>query len=66
MLLKELKKKQVGLEYNIHRFIFKIKLGFTNVMTVKIGSPVTMDYRMDRVRVFVDGKGIVKNPPSVG
>ena len=41
-------------------------LGFQNVMTVLEGSPVTLDYRMDRVRVFVDTKGIVRNTPTVG
>ena len=35
-------------------------------MTVKEGSMVTMDYRTDRVRVFVDSKGIVKQTPTVG
>uniref|UniRef100_A0A7S3Z8W6 Subtilisin n=1 Tax=Lotharella globosa TaxID=91324 RepID=A0A7S3Z8W6_9EUKA len=43
----------------------------TDVHTVPTGSFVTMDYRMDRVRVFVDdpggtGSGMVKMAPHVG
>ena len=30
------------------------------------GSPVTMDYRPDRVRIFVDGNGIVVSVPRAG
>jgi hypothetical protein len=32
-------------------------------MTVKEGSMVTMDYRSNRVRVFVNDKGIVTRVP---
>lgn len=40
-----------------------------NVLRVKEGSMVTMDYRLDRVRVFVDrdaDDGIVVVAPNVG
>ncbi|CAF2544178.1 unnamed protein product [Rotaria sp. Silwood2] len=43
-----------------------IKLGFTNVLIVKEGSPITLDYRTDRVRVFVNDKGIVVSVPTIG
>ncbi|CAF1474938.1 unnamed protein product [Rotaria sp. Silwood1] len=43
----------------------KEKTGFTNVFTVLEGSLVTMDYRTDRVRVFVNKKGIVIQPPYI-
>jgi hypothetical protein len=46
--------------------MFKIQIGFTNVMTVKAGSAITMDYRTDRVRVFVDNKGVVTSVSTVG
>jgi hypothetical protein len=32
-------------------------------MTIKEGSMVTMDYRSNRVRVFVNDKGIVTRVP---
>ena len=41
-------------------------LGFTNVMTVKTGSAITLDYRTDRVRVFINANGIVDNVPTIG
>jgi hypothetical protein len=34
-------------------------------MTVAEGSIMTMDYRMDRVRVIVNDQGIVKAVPSI-
>ena len=34
--------------------------------TVPEGSIVTMDYRLDRVRVYVDGAGKVVRAPSFG
>jgi len=34
-------------------------------MTVAEGSIVTLDYRTDRVRVFVNDQGIVKAVPSI-
>mmetsp|Transcript_33505 Transcript_33505/g.88539 ORF Transcript_33505/g.88539 Transcript_33505/m.88539 type:complete len:91 (-) Transcript_33505:425-697(-) len=36
------------------------------VMVVPHDAMVTMDVRMDRVRVFVDGNGGVCRPPKVG
>ena len=36
------------------------------VFIVKENSMVTMDYRTDRIRVFVDGNGKVARPPMVG
>lgn len=41
-------------------------LGFTNVVIIPDGSMVTMDFRMDRVRVFVDKDGIVVRTPRTG
>eukprot|EP00615_Pteridomonas_danica_P020259 CAMPEP_0114390306 /NCGR_PEP_ID=MMETSP0102-20121206/9274_1 /TAXON_ID=38822 ORGANISM="Pteridomonas danica, Strain PT" /NCGR_SAMPLE_ID=MMETSP0102 /ASSEMBLY_ACC=CAM_ASM_000212 /LENGTH=121 /DNA_ID=CAMNT_0001548569 /DNA_START=21 /DNA_END=386 /DNA_ORIENTATION=- len=46
-----------------------IKKENTNVKTVQIlkaGSPVTMDYRTDRVRIFVDENKQVLNAPRIG
>jgi len=40
--------------------------GLTNVFTILEGTPVTMDYRNDRVRVFVDKHGIVTQIPRTG
>ena len=40
-------------------------LGFSNVPIVAEGSPITMDYRSNRVRVFVDKDGYVSSMPSV-
>jgi glutamate dehydrogenase/leucine dehydrogenase len=39
--------------------------GFS-VQVVPEGSMVTMDYRVDRVRIFVDGSGNVSKPPRIG
>jgi len=44
----------------------KEKTGLTNVHTVLEGSAITMDYRTDRVRVFVNEKGIVTQIPRTG
>ncbi len=37
-----------------------------NVFVVPDGSPVTMDYREDRVRIFVNEEGKVGYPPHIG
>jgi Potato inhibitor I family len=37
-----------------------------NVFVIPYGSMVTMDYRSNRVRVFVDEQGVVVKPPSRG
>ncbi|OVA05294.1 Proteinase inhibitor I13 [Macleaya cordata] len=37
-----------------------------SVVIVKEGMMVTMDFRCDRVRVWVDKKGIVKQVPALG
>jgi len=37
-----------------------------NIQLVPFGSMVTMDYREDRIRVFVDEQGNVSKPPRVG
>jgi hypothetical protein len=37
-----------------------------NVVKLKEGSPVTMDFRTDRVRVFYDAEGNVVGQPKVG
>jgi hypothetical protein len=36
------------------------------IQVIPNGSMVTMDYREDRVRIFVDDDGKVVNPPRVG
>lgn len=46
--------------------LLTIFLGFSDVVTILEGSPVTMDYRTDRVRVIVNNKGIVIQTPIVG
>ncbi|CAF0975084.1 unnamed protein product [Rotaria sordida] len=45
--------------------LIKQETGFSSVMTIEEGSPITLDYRMDRVRVFVNKKGIVASVPSI-
>ncbi|KAJ8749462.1 hypothetical protein K2173_025657 [Erythroxylum novogranatense] len=37
-----------------------------SVSIVKEGMMVTMDYRCDRVRVWIDKHGIVKQTPQIG
>ncbi|CAF1352813.1 unnamed protein product [Rotaria sordida] len=44
----------------------KEKTGFTDVFIVLEGSLVTLDYRTDRVRVFVNTKGVVIQIPYIG
>ncbi|CAF0958774.1 unnamed protein product [Rotaria sordida] len=44
----------------------KMKSNLTNVFTVPENSFITMDYRTDRVRVFVDNNNIVTKVPRVG
>ncbi|CAF3987842.1 unnamed protein product [Rotaria sordida] len=46
--------------------IIKKETGFTNVVIVKEGSPITLDYRVNRVRVFVNDNGIVVHVPTIG
>ncbi|CAF3370432.1 unnamed protein product [Rotaria socialis] len=46
--------------------IIKKETGFDNVLIVEQGSPITLDYRTDRVRVFVDANGIVVTVPKIG
>mmetsp|Transcript_1256 Transcript_1256/g.3184 ORF Transcript_1256/g.3184 Transcript_1256/m.3184 type:complete len:101 (-) Transcript_1256:225-527(-) len=36
------------------------------VVAVRYGQPVTMDFRLDRVRVFHDDAGLVVRPPKPG
>jgi hypothetical protein len=63
------RKKLVNL-YLIYRKKYLIyfinHLGLTNVVIVPEGSAVTADYRTDRVRIFVDKKGIVIEIPRTG
>ena len=40
-------------------------IGFTEVFTLPRGSAVTMDFRTDRVRVFVDKKDKVVEAPFI-
>ncbi|CAF2833001.1 unnamed protein product [Rotaria sp. Silwood2] len=43
----------------------KEKSGLTNVFTVLENSPITTDFQPDRVRVFVNGNGIVIRIPYI-
>ena len=45
--------------------IIKKETGFSHVMAIRAGSMVTMDYRTDRVRVYVDKHGIVTRTPTI-
>jgi hypothetical protein len=45
--------------------IIKKETGFRNVVTIPEGSPVTMDLRNDRVRVFVNKMGRVARVPTI-
>lgn len=44
----------------------KLNVFATKVDVMSEKHPVTMDYRSDRVRIFVDATGKVSCPPSVG
>ena len=44
----------------------KAKTGLENVATFPQGAPVTMDFRTDRIRVFVDEDGKVARAPRIG
>jgi hypothetical protein len=46
--------------------IKKERLDLRQVIAIPNNSMVTMDYRTDRVRVFVDSEGKVSRPPRVG
>ncbi|CAF1451292.1 unnamed protein product [Adineta steineri] len=46
--------------------IIKQETGFTNVVTIQEGSPMTMDFRTDRVRVIITDKDIVASTPTIG
>jgi hypothetical protein len=48
------------------KIFFLLLIGFKNVHTVPSGAMVTMDYRTDRVRVYVDQQGKVVAAPGVG
>ena len=41
-------------------------LGLTNVLLLPEDALITMDYRTDRVRVFIDKDGIVVRTPRIG
>uniref|UniRef100_A0A7S2R9S2 Subtilisin inhibitor domain-containing protein n=1 Tax=Rhizochromulina marina TaxID=1034831 RepID=A0A7S2R9S2_9STRA len=40
--------------------------GSLHVQIVQENSPVTMDYRLDRVRLVVDKNGLLSRPPKTG
>lgn len=42
-----------------------IRVGFTDVMVVRQGSPITMDLRTNRVRVLVNDRGLVSMIPFI-
>jgi len=46
--------------------IIRSQTGFTNIVILPENSIVTMDYRFDRVRIFVDASGNVSSVPTVG
>ena len=46
--------------------IRELRPDLSTVVTVREGSMVTQDVRRDRVRVFVDGDGVVSRTPRVG
>lgn len=69
-------------EHMLHRMHFKDMIGhpgeemkaniqhhhpeITEVHVVPQGSPVTMDFRPDRVRIYVDENGLVVKAPRPG
>ncbi|CAF1393483.1 unnamed protein product [Rotaria sp. Silwood1] len=55
----------VGKKGNEAVQIIKKETGFTNVVLIKEGSPVTADYNMDRVRITVNKQGIVTQIPMI-
>ena len=56
----------VGMD--VDRAVEQIKLDNNNVNVIKVpsGSMVTMDYRMDRVRVYYNDSNIVEITPNIG
>lgn len=45
------------------KFLEGLNQGY-QVSILPEGSPCTRDFRPDRVRVFVDGNGVVVHPPN--
>lgn len=55
----------VGIKGDVAKDILSLDTGL-KVQVLKKGSPTTRDYRLDRVRIFVDEEGIVTNIPKKG
>lgn len=67
MLFNISKKKLVNIYLFNSQQKYSIRcLGLKNVVVVPDDSPITMDYRTDRVRVFVNKDGIVIRTPRTG
>lgn len=59
-----LKKKQVSDSLAVDPPLLAL-VGFRNVVTIAQGSPMTMDYRTDRVRVVVNKQQRVAQAPVI-
>lgn len=61
-------KKETGtcdIKYHFCRYS-DFELGLTNVVVVPENSPITMDFRTDRIRVLVNKSGLVIRVPTIG
>ncbi|MBA0617682.1 hypothetical protein Godav_027107, partial [Gossypium davidsonii] len=56
----------VGINGEVAAHIIAKENPKVSVQIVKEGLTVTMDFRCDRVRVWVDNYGIVKTTPHIG
>ncbi|KAK1270546.1 hypothetical protein QJS04_geneDACA013102 [Acorus gramineus] len=56
----------VGVKGNIAVATIKAENPSLNVFTIKKGTIITAEYRSDRVRVWVDGCGVVYVAPHIG
>lgn len=56
----------VGINGEVASAIIAKEKPKVSVQIVKEGMMVTMDFRCDRVRVWVDSYGIVKTTPKIG
>ncbi|KAK2647213.1 hypothetical protein Ddye_022408 [Dipteronia dyeriana] len=56
----------VGIDGEAAEDVIKSETSGVRVIVVKSGSFVTDDFRCDRVRIFVDGHGIVTSEPRIG
>ncbi|KAK3190265.1 hypothetical protein Dsin_029826 [Dipteronia sinensis] len=56
----------VGIDGEAAEDVIKSETSGVRVIVVKSGSFVTGDFRCDRVRIFVNGDGIVTSEPRIG